>query len=331
MCERRKRENMRKALCVGIDSYQNISDLHGCVNDANSVKSALERNGDGTLNFDVKIMCATSDSTYISRAQLKDAIEELFRSETEISVFYYSGHGSFDTYGGYLCTSEINRVDEGLSLNDIMGIVAHSKAQNKIIILDSCFSGAIANQAEMPNYSLLKDGTTILAACGGNEYATEKNGHGIFTSLLVEALYGGAMNLLGEVSPGSIYSYIDRSLGAWEQRPVFKANIRNFVSLRKNTPPIQIAELRRITEIFQNPYDEFALDPTFEHDKHEADIKTVNKENEEIFSVLQQYVKLNLVVPVGAEHMYYAAINHMSCKLTAQGQHYWNLVNKNTI
>lgn len=36
---------MRKALCVGIDSYKNISDLHGCVNDANSVKSALERNG----------------------------------------------------------------------------------------------------------------------------------------------------------------------------------------------------------------------------------------------------------------------------------------------
>lgn len=52
--------------------------------------------------------------------------------------------------------------------------------------------------------------------------------------LLVEALYGGAMNLLGEVSPGSIYSYIDRSLGAWdEQRPLFKANISSFVSLRK--------------------------------------------------------------------------------------------------
>ena len=32
---------MRKALCVGIDSYQNASDLHGCVNDANAVKSLL--------------------------------------------------------------------------------------------------------------------------------------------------------------------------------------------------------------------------------------------------------------------------------------------------
>ncbi len=58
---------MRKALCVGIDSYQNIDDLHGCVNDANAVKAALERNGDGTLNFDVKIMCSTSENSYINR------------------------------------------------------------------------------------------------------------------------------------------------------------------------------------------------------------------------------------------------------------------------
>ena len=164
------------------------------------------------------------------------------------------------------------------------------------------------------------------------EYASEENGHGIFTSLLVEALYGGAMNLLGEVSPGSIYSYIDRSLGAWdEQRPLFKANISSFVSLRKNAPPIPIAELRQITEIFTSQYDEYPLDPTYEPDKHEADVKDVNKEHEAIFATLQRFVKLNLVIPVGEEHMYYAAIHHKSCKLTAQGQHYWQLVNKNTI
>ena len=90
-------------------------------------------------------------------------------------------------------------------------------------------------------------------------------------------------------------------------------------------------ELRRITEFFSTPYEEYALDPTYEPDKHEADCKTVDKEHEAIFAILQRYVKLNLVVPVGTEHMYYAAIHHHSCKLTAQGQHYWNLVNKNNI
>lgn len=322
---------MRKALCVGIDSYENCNDLHGCVNDANAVKSVLERNGDGTLNFEVKLMCSTSEATYIKRDSLRDAIKELFESESEIAVFYYSGHGSIDELGGYLCTSEVSRPDEGLSLNDIMGFVGSSNAQNKIIILDSCFSGAISSCGEMSQYSILRSGTTVLAACGEKEYATEENGHGVFTSLLVEALYGGAMNLLGDVSPGSIYSYIDQSLGAWEQRPVFKANIKSFVSIRKNTPPISINELRKLTEIFISPYEEYHLDPTYEHDKHEVDDKEENKEHEEIFSLLQKYVKLNLVVPVGEDHMYYAAINNKSCKLTTQGQHYWNLVYKNRI
>lgn len=322
---------MRKALCVGIDSYTVIEDLHGCVNDANSVKAALERNGDGTLNFDVKLMCATSETSYITRADLKDAIEELFKSESEIALLYYSGHGSVDATGGYLCTSEIERPDDGLSLNDVMSFVAKSKAQNNVIILDCCFSGKIASPTEMQNYSVLHNGTTVLAACGDTEYATEENGHGVYTSLLVEALYGGSMNLLGEVSPGSIYSYIDRSLGSWEQRPVFKANINNFVSLRRNAPPIPITELRKITEFFISPYHEYRLDPTYEPDKHESDNKEINKEHESIFAILQKYVKLNLVIPVDEEHMYYAAIHNKSCKLTAQGQHYWNLVKKNTI
>ncbi len=322
---------MRKALCVGIDNYETINDLHGCVNDANGVKAVLDRNGDSTLNFQTRLMCSTSENSYIRRGDLKDAIEELFRSESEIAILYYAGHGSYDENGGYLCTSEVSRSDDGLSLDDIMGIVSRSKAQNKVIILDSCHSGLVGTSNLMPNYSVLHNGTTILAACDEKQYASEAMGHGVFTTLLIEALYGGAMNLLGEVSPGSIYSYIDRSLGGWEQRPVFKANIKSFVSLRKNSPPIPIEELRRIKEFFPSPYEEFSLDPTYEPDKHEADMQDVNKEHEAVFAILQKYVKLNLVVPEGAEHMYYAALNHKSCKLTSQGQHYWNLVTKETI
>lgn len=84
------------------------------------VKAALERNGDGSLNFSVRIMCATSEESYISRGSLKDAVQELFEGESEIALFYYSGHGSYDSLGGYLCTSEMERIDDGLSLNDVM-------------------------------------------------------------------------------------------------------------------------------------------------------------------------------------------------------------------
>lgn len=322
---------MRKALCVGIDSYEHIDDLQGCVNDANAVKSVLERNGDGTLNFHARIMCATSEKTYIKRSELKDAVEELFEGDHEIAVFYFAGHGALDSIGGYLCTSEVKRPDEGLSLNDIMAFVEKSKVKNKVVILDSCFSGEVAKWSPMANYSVLYNGTTILAACGDKQYSAEAEGKGVFTSLLIEALYGGAMNLLGEVSPGSVYSYIDRALGGWEQRPIFKANIDGFVSLRKNVPPIPIKELRKIKDIFQNPCDEYKLDPTYEPNKNNLDNKAVNKEKEKIFELLQEYVKLNLVIPVDEKHMYYAAIHSKSCKLTTLGQHYWNLASKGTI
>lgn len=322
---------MRKALCIGINSYVNLKNLYGCVNDALAVNKLLERNGDGTKNFNTKIICASDEDTQITRTELKDLIIELFESDSEIAVLYYAGHGSYDELGGYLCTSEVKRSDDGLSLDDIMGIVAQSKALNKVIILDSCHSGSAGTSKTMNNFSVLHSGTTILAACDEKQYASESNGHGVFTKSLIEALNGGSMNLLGEVSPGSIYAYIDRSLGEWGQRPIFKANIKRFVSLRRNVPPITTTELRLIKDYFCNPDYEYPLNPTYEPDKHEVDNKEINKENEYIFSLLQKFVKLNLVTPVGSEHMYYAAIGNKGCKLTAQGQYYWELAMKDII
>ncbi len=42
---------MRKALMVGLDHYAHISGLSGCINDANSVKAALERHADGYRKY----------------------------------------------------------------------------------------------------------------------------------------------------------------------------------------------------------------------------------------------------------------------------------------
>jgi hypothetical protein len=71
-----------------------------------------------------------------------------------------------------------------------------------------------------------------------------------------------------------------------------------------------------------NAETELALDPSFEPDAEPS-----HPGNEEIFSQLQKFRAARLVVPVGAEHLYYAAINSKSCKLTPLGQFYWSLVN----
>lgn len=40
------------------------------------------------------------------------------------------------------------------------------------------------------------------------------SGHGVFTSLLVEALSGAAADVTGHITPGGIYAYIDKAPGA---------------------------------------------------------------------------------------------------------------------
>ena len=41
--------------------------------------------------------------------------------------------------------------------------------------------------------------------------------------------------------------------------------------------------------------------------------------------------KGQLVVPVDEDHMYYAAINSKSCRLTALGAQYWQLATENKL
>ena len=53
---------MRKALVVGINHYENVSPLFGCVNDSFAVKAMLERHADGSINFGVKHLTATGPS-----------------------------------------------------------------------------------------------------------------------------------------------------------------------------------------------------------------------------------------------------------------------------
>jgi hypothetical protein len=47
---------MKKALLIGINDYPEGNELTGCIEDINSVKAAIERHGDGSPNFGVKMM-----------------------------------------------------------------------------------------------------------------------------------------------------------------------------------------------------------------------------------------------------------------------------------
>jgi hypothetical protein len=224
-------------------------------------------------------------------------------------------------------TTDAAEYDEGVSMDEILNVANQSKSTNKIVVLDCCHSGALGTPSVTRNQlAQLSHGMSVLTASRDNEPALEVNGSGVFTSLVLDALKGGAADLLGYITPGSLYAYVDEALGAWEQRPIFKTNVSSFASLRDAPPKVPSEILRMITTYFKQPEIEYELNPTYEFTEESA-----IEGNVKIFKDLQKFQNVGLVVPVGEEYMYFAAINNKSRKLTPLGYQYWRLVNEGKI
>jgi hypothetical protein len=323
---------MKRALVVGIDHYP-TKPLSGCVHDARSIASLLEKNGDGAPNFSVRLLA--SDEIDVSSAKLAEGLEDLFNGEADLVVLFFAGHGCLNTdmNSGYLVSQDGKRGSLGISLSDIMGYAnnARPRIKSTVIILDSCHSGFTG---ELPGLgkdspSPIGDGVTILTACHREGSAAESDGQGLFTSLLIDGLSGSSADICGRITPASLYSHIDQTLGPWEQRPIYKANVQTFVVLRTVEPKVPLAVLRRIPEYFPDPAYNFPLDPSYEPDRQNVPESIrhlpIDPEHTRIFKELQTCNRHGLITPVDAEHMYYAAINSTGCKLTALGAHYRSL------
>ena len=322
---------MRKALVVGINNYPEIP-LKGSHNDANAIASILEANGDGSPDFDVKKLLDVG-----SKGELKGLVSDLFSGEADASLLFFSGHGYIDDLGGCLVTPDYSEHDYGVSMDDVLTMANKSHVKNRIVILDCCHSGAFGSPScTGSSTTQISEGVTILTASRRDENSMEVGGLGVFTNLLLSALNGGAADIGGYITAGGVYSYIDKALGPWEQRPVFKTNVSRFFPLRTIAPRVPREKLRKLIEYFPNSGDVFSLDPSYEF-TNTPDYRGkliepyANPAHVAVLKDLQMFESVGLLVPVGADHMYFAAIDSKGCKLTALGCHYWRLANKKLI
>jgi hypothetical protein len=321
---------MKKALVIGIDDYP-TAPLQGCVNDATAVAQLLESDGDGSPNCSVRRLTNAVD---VTSAVLHQAVSDLFKGDAETAVLYFAGHGIVnpDTNAGYIVSIDGRKGAWGLSLSEILGLAngAHPRIKSSVIILDCCHSGYAGEVAGLPTAgaSIIGTGVTILTATHREGEAADGPRHGVFTDILLDGLAGGCSDICGNVTPASLYSHVDQTLGPWEQRPIYKANVQTFVTLRKVAPKVPPEVLRHLPTYFPDRASVYALDPSFEEDRRnapEADHISVDPDHVRIFKELQRCNRHGLVVPVDAEHMYYAAIESKGCKLTAIGAHYRKL------
>lgn len=315
----------KKALLIGIDKYPEGYELSSCVNDVKCMSQSLRFNGDDqkSKNFDILIKKDIQDS---QRALAY--IEKLFAGDDEMALFYFSGHGSCSSIGAEIVFPndlKSRTCYNGIQMDTLLKIVNGSNIKNKIIILDCCYSGAMANTLS-PSSAVIRNGVSILTACRDSEMAVEGDDNGLFTQVLLQALDGGAADFSGNITVGGIYAYIDRSFGAWEQRPIFKTNVTEFAPIKTVKPRVSNEEMRELTSLFNNVDDLFKLDPSYEFTDPQAIQAHV-----ELFQKLQKLQSIGFVEPVGEQFMYFAAMNSKACKLTTLGRYYWHLVAKGRI
>jgi hypothetical protein len=284
----------------------------------------------GSANFQCKKL--VSPHYNLTKAYLREKIEELFAQSADIALFYFSGHGIANDLGGYLVTPDARKYDEGVSMQDILTLANNSKVYEIIIILDCCDSGAFGSIPALyanNDRVLLREGITVLTSSRVGQSSVEQGGSGVFTRLVCDGLRGGAADILGNVTIASIYAFVDQLLGVWDQRPLFKSFVSKLSSLRTCRPDVDLSILRLLSRYFPDSSYEYPLDPSYEVDK--ATALPRNATNEAVFRHFQIYRDARLLQPVGEQHLYYAAIHSKSCRLTSLGRFYWKLVKQNRI
>ena len=328
---------MKKALIVGTDDYDHCPKLKGCVRNAIEMAAVLRVNGNGSPNFDVRLI--TSDRDKVTTNILEEAVNELFQGELETALFYFSGQGAIndDVTSGYLVAQDGGGSALGLSVHDLLENAnrASPDIKSTVILLDICHSG-IAGETTTDSlgrpYPQLGQGVTILSACHKDGVAEKQKNQGRFTDILIEGLQGAASNILGKISPASLYAHVDQTFDAWDQRPIYKANVQQSVNLREVEPKIPTEILRNLPLYFWTPSYQYKLDPSYEPNRGEESEKLKNipviDSNVKIYRQLQKCNQHGLVTPTSYPFMWHSAVYSSTVKLTALGAFYWRMAKK---
>jgi uncharacterized caspase-like protein len=199
----------RLALLVGVSSYGvGFDPLPGTLMDLQQMEQVLQVPEKG--NFEVEKLIDPEPQP------MREAIERFFRDRhrEDVLLFYFSGHGNRDNATEsqlYLSTcqtrKENNRLVESSAVEAdfLHRHLINSRSKQKIVILDCCFSGAIANLLKKGegsvNFARLQaTGTVVLASSNAFEESFQTKGtatdsglaQSVYTRYLVEGIQTGA-------------------------------------------------------------------------------------------------------------------------------------------
>ena len=223
---RAKQKHNAYAIVIGIESYrQKLPKADYAGHDAQTVTQYLTK----VMGYpEENVITLTND-----RAALGDMIKYFERwlpnnVEKDGTVFiYYSGHGAPNPKTGdaFLVPYDADPafIDEtGYSIKRLYDALGRLPADNIVVALDSCFSGAgdrsvIAKGVRPLVMNLDKEikpltgNLTVMSASSGDEVSStyDEKGHGLFTYFFLKGLKGdGDANGDGRIDTVELFSYI---------------------------------------------------------------------------------------------------------------------------
>ena len=189
-------------VAVGVSDYPgNNRDLRLPANDAATVRYVYSKNSNAE-----SVLLTNSDAT---KSAVLSKLRSTFAKATDndIIVFFFSGHGTKGAFCAY---------DAQIPYSEIRKAMASSRAKNKMIFADACFSGKMRqgrkNTAEQSfnNYNIM-----LFLSSRGNEISIERRDmkNGFFTSCLQKGLRGGAdVNRDRVITAKGLFSYVSRNV-----------------------------------------------------------------------------------------------------------------------
>lgn len=142
--------------------------------------------------------------------EFDNAVSAISKKSNQKFMFYFSGHSN---------ENGLHLKDGSITKSKFHDLLSKVKSKLKIVILDSCFSGALKSKGaqkvkpiELVQYNVDEPtGSVILTSSSGTElsYESEKLKGSIFTYHLVSGLYGQAdSNTDGLVTIDELYQYV---------------------------------------------------------------------------------------------------------------------------
>lgn len=195
------------ALVVGIAKYKNLpakGQLEFPERDAQSVYTVLISPEGGNFKAEnVHVLIGPQATLAAVKRELEQWLPSVSKDDDRV-VIYFAGHGFVFQDRGYLAPYDIdpNHVASTGYPMDALGTVIGGKikAKWKVLLTDSCHSGAITPEADAQklneNLRSLNESVFSLTASRDRELSFESkdwgDGHGIFTYYVIRGLQGEA-------------------------------------------------------------------------------------------------------------------------------------------